>query len=207
MNNAIDISIKEMLPSFDEISQKRMVNAIANARKAAEKFRDENTDAGARHIFREFIPAYLLNQKGFSLEYEKTIQGKTPDWVDENAKLIVDSYTYERGGSAIFVDRLSDNINKKCNKYKDIISVKSFYFVVAVYIDFLSDTLVVECREEPQQFKFIFEANESLSAILFFSESNAVNKRQNYEFFCVCRDSFIGGITNWIFPTQPLIIA
>lgn len=205
MNNAIDSAIKEMLSSFDEISQKRMINAIANARKSAEKFRDENADAGARHIFREFIPAYQLNQNGFSLEYEKTIQEKTPDWIDENAKLMIDSYTYERGGSSGFLNRLSDNINKKCNKYKDIILVNSLYFVIAVYIDFLSDTLVVECREEPQQFKSIFESNKSLSAILFFSESNVIDKKQNYEFFCVCRDSFIGGVPNWIFPTQPLI--
>ena len=205
MNNTIDIAIKEMLPCFDEISRKRMTNAIANARKAAEKFQDENTDAGARHIFREFIPAYQLNQNGFSLEYEKTMRGKTPDWIDENAKLMMDSYTYERGGSASFLDRISDNINKKCNKYKDIISLKPLHFVVAVYIDFLSDTLVIECREEPHQFKFIFESNKTLSAILFFSESNVVNQRQSYEFFSVCRSSFIVGVPNWMFPAQPLI--
>ncbi len=50
-----------------------MQKAILDAKKAAEKQRDENTDASARHIFREFLPASILNKNGFALEYEKPI--------------------------------------------------------------------------------------------------------------------------------------
>lgn len=92
-NSAIDTTIKEMLHYFSPESQRRMRTAILNAKKAAEKHRDENTDAGARHIFREFIPASILNQNGFAFEYEKPIQGKTPDWLDDTARLMLESYT------------------------------------------------------------------------------------------------------------------
>ena len=78
-NSAIDTDIKEMLREFDPESQGRMRKAILNAKKAAEKHGDENTDAGVRHIFREFIPASTLNRSGFAFEYERSIQGKTPD--------------------------------------------------------------------------------------------------------------------------------
>ena len=77
-NSAIDTAIKEMLHYFSAESQRRMRKAILNAKKAAEKHRDENTDAGARHIFREFIPASILNQNGFSFEYEKLYREKRP---------------------------------------------------------------------------------------------------------------------------------
>ena len=72
-NSAIDAAIKKIMPSFSQESQRRMKKAILAAKKAAEKQRDENTDAGARHIFREFIPAYILNKNGFTLEYERPI--------------------------------------------------------------------------------------------------------------------------------------
>ena len=77
-NSKIDEAIREMLPHFSEVSQGRMKKAIRDAARAAAKHRDENTDAGARHVFREFIPAYVLNRCGYSLEYNRSIGGKTP---------------------------------------------------------------------------------------------------------------------------------
>jgi len=74
----MDADIKEMLPYFNAPSRIRMRKAILNAKKAAEKHCNENTDAGARHIFREFIPAFRLNQNGFAFEYDKPIQEKRP---------------------------------------------------------------------------------------------------------------------------------
>ena len=47
-NKAIDAAIKEMLPHFSTGSQSRMRKAILSAKAAAEKYRDENTDSGAR---------------------------------------------------------------------------------------------------------------------------------------------------------------
>lgn len=203
-NSAIDTAIKEMLPWFSLESQRRMQKAILDAKKAAEKQRDENTDAGARHIFREFIPAFFLNKNGFALEYERPIEGKRPDWLDEAAKLMLESYTYERGASSPFLSRVTAAITDKCNKYGGIVEANSFRFVVAVYLDFLTGILLDECREDPKMFRSIFDANNSLWAIAFFSETQVVRGRQDYGFFCVCRDSSFEAVPNWPFETAKL---
>ena len=137
-NEAIDRDIKELLAHFSAASQRRMRRAIINARQAAKKHRDENTDAAARHVFREFLPAAVLNQHGHSLEYGCLMDGQTPDWVDSEGKLLMESYTFERGGSSRFEDRVSSTIADKCAKYKDIAVKHSYRFVVSVYIDFLT---------------------------------------------------------------------
>ena len=203
-NSSIDISIKEMLSHFSVRSQRRMRKSILNAKKAAEKHNDENTDAGARHIFREFIPASILNQNGFALEYEKPIQGKTPDWLDDTARFMVESYTYERGGSSSFLDRVTSSVSVKCNKYKNIVVANSFRFVVAVYLDFLTGMSLDECREDSEIFRSVFDANDSLWSILFFTDTQVIGGKQQYEFLCFCADSSFEAIPNWPFCTMNL---
>ncbi len=203
-NSAINAAINEMLPEFDISSQGRMKKAILNAKRAAEKYRDENTDAGARHIFREFIPAYNLNQNGFVFEYEKTIQGKTPDWLDNSALLMLESYTFERGGSSSFFDRVKSSINTKCYKYSDIVIANDFRFVVAVYLDFLTGMTLRECRECSEEFRSVFNDNESLWAVVFFTETHVINSIQEYGFFCLSADSSFEDIQNWPFDTMSM---
>jgi len=203
-NSAIDTAIKEMMPCFDAASQRRMRKAILSAKKAAEKHRDENTDAGARHIFREFIPASILNMNGFAFEYEKPIQGKTPDWLDDTARLMLESYTYERGGSSSFFDRVASSVTGKCNKYKGIVAANSLRFVVAVYLDFMTGITLVDCRDDSEMFRSVFEANDSLWAILFFTETQVIGNRQQYGFYCLCADSSVEAIPNWPFHTMNL---
>jgi hypothetical protein len=203
-NSAIDAAIREILPNFSDESQGRMRKAILNAKKAAEKHRDENSDAGARHVFREFIPASILNQNGFCLEYEKLIQGRKPDWLDDSARLMLDAYTYERGGTSSLLDRLASSVTDKCNKYKDIIASNSLRFMVAVYLDFLTGVLLDECREDAELFRSVFDANNSLWAILFFTETHFVGRTQHYGFFCLCVDSSFESFPNWPFDTIKL---
>ena len=182
-----------------------MQKAILHAKKAAEKQRDENTDAGARHIFREFIPASILNKNGFAFEYERPIEGKRPDWLDYTARLMLESYTYERGASSPFLVRVTAAITDKCNKYTEIIEANSIRFMVAVDPDFLTGILLDECREDPKMFRPIFDANNLLCAILFFTETQVVRGRQNYGFFCVCKDSSFEAVPNWPFETVKLV--
>lgn len=198
-NKAIDVAIKRMLLNFDPASQRRMKKAILSAKKSAEKHRDENTDASARHIFREFIPASILNQHGFAFEYEKSIDGKTPDWLDNKENIILECYTFERGGSSNFIDRTIFSITEKCNKYKNIAIENSFRFVVAVYLDFLSGVSLEECHKNSKIFQAIFEANDSLWAILFFTETQALAGKQQYGFFCLGKESSTFTIPNWPF--------
>ena len=203
-NSAIDTAISEMLPDFSAESQGRMRRAILNAKKSAETHRDENADAGARHVFREFIPASILNQNGFALEYEKPILGRTPDWLDETARLMMESYTYERGGSSSFLDRITASVPDKCNQYKGIIATNSLRFMVAVYLDFFTGMSLEECREDPELFRSVFDANPSLWAILFYTETHFIGSKQHYGFFCLCLDSSFEAIPNWPFDTMKL---
>jgi len=203
-NSAIDTAIKEMLPHFSAVSQGRMRKAILDAKKAAEKHNDENTDAGARHIFREFIPASVLNQNGFAFEYEKPIQGKTPDWLDDVAGLMMESYTYERGGASGFLDRVTSSVSAKCSKYRDIVVANSFRFVVAVYLDFMTGMTLDECLEEAETLRAVFEVNDSLWSILFFTETQVIGGRQQYGFLCLCADSSFEAIPDWPFRTVNL---
>jgi hypothetical protein len=205
-NSAIDIAIKEMLPYFGSESQRRMQKAILAAKKAAEKQRDENTDAGARHIFREFIPASILNKNGFALEYEKPVGGKRPDWLDDTAKMILESYTYERIGSSPFLARVAAAITDKCNKYREIVETNSLRLVVAVYLDFLTGMSLDECREDANMFVPIFDADNPLWAILFFTETQVIGGKQRYGFFCLCKDTSFEAIPNWPFETVKLNI-
>ena len=173
-NSAIDTEIRDLLANFSSESQQRMRKAILNAKKAVEKHHDENTDAGARHIFREFIPASIFNQHGFAFEYEDPINGKKPDWTDTTQKLMMESYTYERGGYSSFFDRENSSIRTKCQKYAEIIKLYSFHFIVAVYLDFLAGMTLEECHEDAEMFRTVFETNDSLYTILFFTETQVI---------------------------------
>jgi hypothetical protein len=201
-NSAINAAIKEMLPFFDTASQQRIQRAILNAKKAAEKHGDENTDAAARHIFRELIPASVLNQSGFSFEYEKAIGLKTPDWIDESTNMLMEAYTYERGGSSNFFDRVTAAIANKCHKYEEIVAERSLFFVVSVYLDFLTGISVDDCAEDCERFRPTFENNRSLKAIIFFTETRVVNRKQEYGYLCVETDSMVSSIPNWPFFTM-----
>jgi hypothetical protein len=203
-NSAIDDAIKELLPNFSLGSQRRMQKAILHAKESAEKHRDENTDAAARHIFREFIPAAFLNQNGFAFEYEVRLIGRTPDWLDDSAKLMLESYTYERGGTSGLLERLTSSVTEKCTKYKDIIAANSFRFMVAVYLDFLTGISLDECREDVESFRSLFDTNNALWALLLFTETYARGRTQYYGFLCLCVDSSYKAIPNWPFDTIAL---
>lgn len=203
-NRSIDAAIKELLASFSDVSQARMKKAIRNAGRAAEKHRDENTDAAARHIFREFVPASILNQNGYSLEYEKPIQGKTPDWLDDEHNLMIESYTFERGSSSPFLDRVLSAICQKCDKYHEIIASNSYRFLVAVHLDFISGIQLDDCENFKPQLRSAFDDNPSLWAILFFSETQVITRIQQYGFYCICRDESFISLPNWPFKTASL---
>jgi hypothetical protein len=193
------------LQNFDEASQKRMRKAIINARKAAVKHDDESTDGNARHLFREFIPIAILNKNGFSFEYEKEFDNKEkPDWVENKANILVESFTYERGGSTPFINRVWERISEKCSKYDDIVIENSYRFVIAIYIDFLSDITLDDIREAIEMFRPVFSKNKSLSAILFFTEDIVKDKYQHYDFFCLSADTSFNEIQNWPFITKYL---
>ncbi len=184
-NSSIDTSIKKILKYFDIDSQRRMKKVILDAKKAAEKHQNENTDAAARHKFREFIPAYILNREGFAFEYEKPIHGKTPDWLDDTNKLMLESYTYERGGTSSLVDRAISAVNNKYNKYKKILAADSLQLIISVYLDFLSVMSLDECRGYSEEFRTLLKDNDLLKLIVFFTETRVVDGVPYYGLYCL----------------------
>lgn len=203
-NRAIDAAIKGMLPQFSEASQRRMKKAIYSAGKAAQKHGDENTDAGARHIFREFIPAFVLNRCCYRLEYNELIGGKTPDWLDLTSGLLIESYTYERSGKSSFQDRVKSAVASKCPTYRRIISAHSLRFVVSVYLDFLTGMSLEECDENRAMFRATFDDNESLWGVLFFTEDQRGIPIAGtpYGFYCLTDDSDFERMPNWNFLSE-----
>lgn len=203
-NSAIDAAIREMLPCFSKVSQSRMKKAIRDAGRAAAKQRDENTDAGARHIFREFIPAYILNRCGCSLEYNSPIGGKRPDWFDSQSGLLMDSYTYERGGISSYADRVASAVRDKCRKYDDVVKDLSVKFVVTVYIDFLTCVTLDECYEDRKKFRTAFDEWRTLWAIVFFTEDDRSTVKiagQPYDFLSLTADDTVQQMPYWGLPS------
>jgi hypothetical protein len=84
---------------------------------------------------------------------------------------MLESYTYERGGSSGFFDRVTAAVAEKCRKYEDIVAGRSLRFIVSVYLDFLTGMSLDECAEDFERFRPTFDNNDSLTAILFFTET------------------------------------
>lgn len=198
-NRSIDAAIKEMLIAFDESSQRRMKKAIRDAGNAAAKYQDENTDAGARHKFREFIPAYVLNLHGYSLQYDVQINGKTPDWFDIGSRLMMESLTFERGGTSPFKSRVSSGVAEKYAKYSAIAEDHSLSVVVAVYLDFLTSVDFDDCYESRASFRHLFAQCQRLAGILFFTEQSGdlIIGGQSYGFMCLTNEDRLVDHSNW----------
>lgn len=192
-----------MLPEFDEQSQRRMKKMIHNRGKAIRKHNDENTDSEARHIFREFIPAYVLNRCGYSLKYEIEIDNMTPDWLDPNERLLLESFTFERGGRSPFIKRVSTGIENKCDRYASVIKKHSLSMVVSVYLDFLTCIDFDDCHNHRTSFCELFNRYPSLWGILFFTEKDGgvLIGGQPYDFMCFTTDASLRHGNNWTIKT------
>ena len=203
-NSSIDAAIKQMLDGFSETSQQRLKKAIRDAGAAARRQQTEQADAGARHIFREYIPAYELNRRGYQFEYEHPIDGKTPDWTDTTNQIILESYTFERGAKTPFVDRAKSNISKKCAKYETVVNKLSFKYVIAVYLDFCTGVDLDDLEYQGAEFLPEFSLNSHLTGLLFFTESHYVENWQYYKFLTLTTESNIPMFADWPFPLQSL---
>ncbi|HPR55577.1 MAG TPA: hypothetical protein PLV84_10655 [Deltaproteobacteria bacterium] len=202
-NKSINAAIKEMLTPFDDVSQRKMKKAIRDAGSAAARYQNENTDAGARHKFREFIPAYVLNLNGCSLQYDVEIDGKKPDWLDNKSRLIMEAYTFERGGTSPFPSRVYSAVADKCSKYSSIADHYSLSILIAVYLDFLTCVDFDDCCESGSSFRPLFSQYQRLSGILFFTEQNNGFSigGQPYGFMCLTVEARLANYPNWPFST------
>ena len=115
----------------------------------------------------------------------------------------MDSYTFERGATSPFLDRVKASVRTKCGTYHDIISTCSLRFVVAVYLDFLACVLLEECYEQRAEFRTTFNDNDTLWAIMFFTEGTPGISiaGQPYRFLCLTADDDFAQTANWHLPS------
>lgn len=189
-NKSINATIHLILSNTPEPSRSRMRKKIRKARRALHKYRSPAADASARHIFREFLVGYQLNSNGFKLEYERRIDGKTPDWYDQNRHLMLEVLTCERGGTSDMTQRVARSIAAKVERYQDVIATEAASFVVAVHGDFESFFDVDDCESAIREGR-LFDLFPDLSGVIYFAEGqidlikqpdSSTRRRQLYDY-------------------------
>ena len=155
-----------------------MRKKIRQDRDALKSQGTPQADENARHTFREFLVAQRLNLSGFCLEYGKKLEGQTPDWYDEEKRLLLEVFTCERGGKSNPVQRVGAKIAEKVAKYGKAVANKALFFVVAVYGDFYSGFDSPDECEQAIRDGRLFETYPDLSGVVFFTESDGLKVRQ-----------------------------
>jgi hypothetical protein len=166
-----------------------------DARLFARKFREQShNNEQVMHTFRELLVGGFLGWHGFSVRYNRALDGKTPDWsiLDQNSVLqaVVELVNFhadratesdiERDRAAglpwvgwmpSHVSRLYDRIHQKASVYKELVERKSVAYVVAVYSEFTANVDISELRECLLSGESgLFHLYPSLSGALFFEE-------------------------------------
>lgn len=176
--------IRSLLASFDEPSRSRMRAKIRHDRAAARDQGTEQADANARHTHHEFVLGRQLQRRGWRPEYNRKIDGKTPDWYDERARLILDVFTCERGGTTAPAGRVVARIAGKIRKYAQTARDHGLCFVVAVYGDRLSGLTAGDCERAIHEGR-LFADHPDLSGVIFFTadDTNIDGNAYAYTYF------------------------
>jgi hypothetical protein len=168
----------------------------STARSYVKKFRDQPHDQDqAKHTFRELILGAFIASHGHSVDSERKIDGKTPDWsIVENGGLkciieaVIFHYSKASKDQAIhanvsgldwtFVfqpdhtDRLYNSLYEKCIKYKDIVIKHEIAYVPALFVDFdatVDSTQLRTCLFHPDT--GLFAAYPHVSGVHIFMET------------------------------------
>jgi hypothetical protein len=212
-NSAIDDELQRMLGMFDATSQQRLSRVLKQKNRSALKNRDEVTDAHARNVFREIVPAYTLNRAGCSFEYEKQFGDLTPDWFDQRNSIILECYTFQRGATSEFAIRTRSALEKKHNRYASIVSAQNARLLICVYLDFLAPVDLELAFEHSENITNWLTEFQSLWGILFYAEKQhdslsellananpSVDNNCTFDFYC--RDDYWETVTGWPFPNR-----
>ena len=176
-NSAINAEIHNILSSFPEPSRSRMRKKIRQDKATLDRLGTDQADESARHTFREFLVARQLNSTGFCLEYNKRVNGQTPDWYDEQNTILLEIFTCERGGRSSPVQRVASKLAEKARKYRALVKDESLHFVIAVYADFLIWFDADDCKEAIAD-DHLFERYPEVSGVILFGETNIVQEKQ-----------------------------
>jgi len=93
MNSSIKENLKRILPNFGQSSQQKILKKLISLINSKEKESHRKNIQGLEFINELSISEHFINQEKLHLEYEKDISGLTPDFVDDNAKVIIECFT------------------------------------------------------------------------------------------------------------------
>jgi len=153
------------------------------------------------------IPAAILNTLGYQFEYESKFGKQTPDWFNKDSSTLMESFTFERGGSSPFLKRINCRINKKCERYLKIVDEYSLNLIVSIYLDFGTGVRIEKCLNNSEYFYQIFKSNPSLRGILLFDEgTNDIIPELHYRFRCLTVDNSLENINRLGIPCYSVAI-
>lgn len=127
---------RDLRLQLDEESYARAVIRLENCRRGPKK----ESDRAMRHAFKEFEPGIFFNERGYKLEYEANVLGKTPDWFDGANKVLlevanIDNKYRKRTNVSkddYIVKQLKRRLAKKVIKYRSLVSDHNLAFIIAL---------------------------------------------------------------------------
>jgi hypothetical protein len=91
--SSIKENLKRTLPNFSQSPQQKILKKLISLINSKEKESHRKNIQGLEFINELSVAGHFINQEKLHLEYEKGIGGLTPDFVDDNAKVIIECFT------------------------------------------------------------------------------------------------------------------
>lgn len=165
-NKSIDQTIHRCLEVLPEHTSRRIGKKILH--DAAQSDPD-----APLHIFRDLIVGAHLTEEGHLVDYERKVEGKTPDWSilreDESVECVLDVFTLEP--SKHLHKNIVDKIDEKAGRYKPVATALQIPFVVIMFGHFFAGLFPDEVEELARD-KQISEERPTLAGIYFMEDKN-----------------------------------
>jgi hypothetical protein len=191
----------ELIPSFDEGSQRRIVCRLRRLRRAAEQDRRTEIRARISYALAELEIGARLRDSGYAVEYESELDGMTPDWLDVGARLLVEVVNAglpakmcqdidrngmwcgfaESDGIPVAVGRAFSAIDSKIGTYKAVIDRHELSYVVAVCGAFENDAEMCDGRIAVEKWD-LFNDRPHLSGVVYF----VLGANRSYDYIPNC---------------------
>lgn len=180
-NPAVDRTIRKCLGEIP----------VSVARVVERRLRSVATDDDGMHTFHELLIGAYLARCGWTVEYERLIDGKTPDWTlieDGDARGIIDVVTYhlarsledylkemsaKRGTAAYWPEneqKMFGALDGKASNYDALATRRGIPFVVSIFTKFEVGASPDEIMQVLAGEGRIFEQRPALSGVLFARE-------------------------------------
>ncbi len=168
----------EHLPG--QVADKYLAKIKRQYRSAA----GEHAERAGSHTYREGLTGGYLARQGYKVDYDRNVDGKTPDWtlLDASDEIValVESVMHEPGRGSN-TSRIADKLRHKVGAYAGLIRSLQIPFVVAVFPAFATGVYPDEVATAATQ---TFPTEPELSGVIFIEEDGRLGYRgHSFEFF------------------------